>query len=403
MLKLETSSDEALLQRATPVQTVRPRLAAIDFLRGLVIVMMVLDHARDFLGTSVINPRDMHEPLLFLTRWITHFCAPVFVFLAGTSAFLYGRRGRSRVEVALFLLTRGFWLVLIELTLVRLAWTFNLAYDFILLQVIWVIGASMVLLAGLIFLPRGVIALFGLILIVGHNLLDGIHVAVFGSAGWLWRLLHDPGTLQPLAGVHMLALYSLIPWVGVMAAGYAFGPVMLLAENLRRRWTLRVGITVTAAFVLLRLTNLYGDPQPWAVQDTGLATLLSFVNAEKYPPSLLYLSMTLGPALMLLGGIRETTSRLSRAVVTLGRVPFFLYVVHLFLLHAIAVVMAQLCFGDAIWLFRGLPILSKPGNYGVSLPGVYTLWIAVVLMLYPLAHWFEALKQRRHDWWLSYL
>jgi uncharacterized membrane protein len=411
MLKLEASPGAAVLQQpAAAVQTVltggaaaRPRLDAIDFLRGLVIVVMVLDHARDFLGTSALNPRDVHEPVLFLTRWITHFCAPMFVFLAGVSAFLYGNRGRSRNEVAMFLLTRGFWLVLIELTLVRLAWTFNLSYDFILLQVIWVIGASMMLLAGLVFLPRWAIATFGLVLIAGHNLLDGIRAAAFGDAGWLWVFLHDPGMLQPAPGVQMLALYSLIPWVGVMAAGYAFGSVMLLDDAQRRRVILRTGIAVTAVFVLVRFANVYGDPQPWAVQDGMLATLLSFVNAEKYPPSLMYLTMTLGPALILLGLFRDTRSWLSSAVVTIGRVPFLFYVAHIFLLHAMAVLLATLVFGDASWLFRGLPILSKPDDYGVALPVVYALWIAAVLMLYPLARWFAALKQLRRDWWLSYL
>jgi uncharacterized membrane protein len=411
MLKLETSPGAAVLQQpAAAVQTVltggaaaRPRLDAIDFLRGLVIVVMVLDHARDFLGTSALNPRDVHEPALFLTRWITHFCAPVFVLLAGVSAFLYGNRGRSRNEVAMFLLTRGFWLVLIELTLVRLAWTFNLSYDFILLQVIWVIGASLMLLAGLVFLPRWAIAAFALALIGGHNLLDGIRAAGFGDAGWLWVFLHDPGMLQPAPGVQMLALYSLIPWVGVMAVGYAFGPVMLLDAGQRRRAILRTGVAVTAVFILLRLTNVYGDPQPWAVQDSGFATVLSFINAEKYPPSLVYLIMTLGPGLLLLGWFKQAKGPLSRAVVTIGRVPFLVYVAHIFLVHAMAVLLAALVFGDVAWLFRGLPILTKPDDYGVALPVVYALWIAAVLMLYPLARWFAALKQRRRDWWLSYL
>ena len=411
MLKLETSPGAAVLQQpAAAVQTVltggaaaRPRLDAIDFLRGLVIVVMVLDHARDFLGTSALNPRDVHEPALFLTRWITHFCAPVFVLLAGVSAFLYGNRGRSRNEVAMFLLTRGFWLVLIELTLVRLAWTFNLSYDFILLQVIWVIGASLMLLAGLVFLPRWAIAAFALALIGGHNLLDGIRAAGFGDAGWLWVFLHDPSMLQPAPGVQMLALYSLIPWVGVMAVGYAFGPVMLLDAGQRRRAILRTGVAVTAVFILLRLTNVYGDPQPWAVQDSGFATVLSFINAEKYPPSLVYLTMTLGPGLLLLGWFKQAKGPLSRAVVTIGRVPFLVYVAHIFLVHAMAVLLAALVFGDVAWLFRGLPILTKPDDYGVALPVVYALWIAAVLMLYPLARWFAALKQRRRDWWLSYL
>jgi uncharacterized membrane protein len=198
-------------------------------------------------------------------------------------------------------------------------------------------------------------------------------------------------------------LYALIPWVGVMAAGYAFGPVMLLDDAQRRRTVLRTGVAVTGAFVLLRLANVYGDPQPWEVQDSVLATVLSFMNAEKYPPSLVYLTMTLGPGLLLLGWFEQAKGLLSRAVVTIGRVPFLVYVAHIFLVHAMAVLLAALVFGDTAWLFRGLPILTKPDDYGVALPVVYALWIAAVLMLYPLARWFAALKQRRRDWWLSYL
>lgn len=202
----------------------RPRLDGIDFLRGLVMIVMVLDHTRDFLGVSSMNPRDVHEPVLFLTRWITHFCAPIFVFLAGISAFLYGARGRSRSEISRFLLTRGIWLVVIEMTVVRLGWTFSLTPDFLLFQVIWAIGASMIVLSGLIYLPRPAIAAFGLTLVLGHNLLDGIKAEDFGAAAWVWQFLHQPAMLQPTEGVTVFALYPLIPWVGVMALGYAVGP-----------------------------------------------------------------------------------------------------------------------------------------------------------------------------------
>jgi uncharacterized membrane protein len=381
----------------------RPRLDAIDFLRGLVIVVMVLDHARDFLGGSALNPRDVHEPALFLTRWITHFCAPVFVFLAGVSAFLYASRGRTPREVSWFLLTRGLWLILIEVTLVRLGWTFNLSYDFVIFQVIWAIGAAMVTLSGLIFLPRWAIAAFAVLMIAGHNLLDGIPASAFGEAGWVWAFVHAPGMLQPAPGIQVLALYALVPWVGVMAAGYAFAPVVLLDEVARRRAILYTGLAVTTLFVTVRLLNAYGDPQPWSVQDGTLATLLSFINAEKYPPSLVYLSMTLGPALILLALLPAARGPLSRALVTIGRVPFLVYVAHIFLLHAMALVLAAVTLGETAWLFEGMPIISKPQGYGVPLPLVYLLWLLAVAALYPLARWFAALKQRRSDWWLSYL
>jgi uncharacterized membrane protein len=391
------------LPPASLAHSLRPRLDAIDFVRGLVIVIMVLDHARDFLGGSALNPRDVHEPALFLTRWITHFCAPVFVFLAGVSAFLYGSRGRSTREVSWFLLTRGVWLVLIELTLVRLGWTFNLSYDFVIFQVIWAIGASMVVLSGLVFLRRWAIAALALLVIAGHNLLDGVPASAFGAAGWLWNFVHAPDMLEPAPGVQVLALYALVPWIAVMAAGYAFAPVVQLAPAQRRRAILQTGLIVTGVFLAVRWFNVYGDPQPWLVQETWLATALAFVNAEKYPPSLAYLAMTLGPALILLGLFGQARGALSRAIVTIGRVPFLFYVAHIFLLHAMAVLLAAATIGQTAWLFEGMPILSKPQGYGVPLPAVYLLWLAAVAILYPLAQWFAGLKQRRTDWWLSYL
>jgi uncharacterized membrane protein len=384
------------------VAAARPRLDTLDFLRGLVMIVMVLDHARDFLGVGALNPRDVHEPLLFLTRWITHYCAPVFVFLAGVSAFLYGNRGRTTGELSWFLFTRGLWLVVVEVTLVRFAWTFSLAPDFLLFQVIWVIGASMIVLAGLVFLPRLAVAAFALALIFGHNALDGIRAAQFGEAGWIWMFLHDPGMLQ-IGGAQAFALYSLIPWVGVMAAGFAFGPVFVMQPSGRRRWLLAAGITAILTFLVLRSTNLYGDPAPWTVQDSLLASVLSFINAEKYPPSLMYLTMTLGPALLLLALYQGPRTRLGGAVVTIGRVPFLFYVAHIFLLHALAVILSALFHGDARWLFQALPILSKPEGYGFGLGTVYLLWIAAVASLYPLCRWFAGVKQRRKDGWLSYL
>jgi uncharacterized membrane protein len=377
----------------------RPRLESIDFLRGLVMALMVLDHARDFFGNSVHDARDVHDAALFLTRWITHFCAPVFVFLAGVSAFLYGSRGRSRGELARFLLSRGLWLVLMELTVVRSAWTFNLAYDFVFLQVIWVIGWAMVVLAALVHLPRGAVAAFALTTILGHNLLDGIEA----GGSWLWALAHAPGFFRPTPGVEVFAPYSLIPWIAVMAAGYALAPVFLQPEAQRRRTLLGTGVLVTAGFVVLRATNLYGDPAPWARQDGLLPTLLSFVNCEKYPPSLLYLAMTLGPGLVLLGLFDSARSGLARAAVTIGRVPFLFYVAHIVLVHAMAVALAALTTGDVAWLFRRFPPLEKPAGYGLPLPAAYALWVVALLLLYPLCRWFGAFKQRRTDRWLSYV
>ena len=409
---LKTSPDSALLDRTPaavlPARTValaaaRPRVDAIDFLRGLVMIIMVLDHTRDFVGMSGMNPRDVHDATLFLTRWVTHFCAPVFVFLTGVSAFLHGARGRTTGELAAFLFTRGLWLIVIELTLVRLGWRFNLDGHFFVFQVIWVIGASLIVLSGLVHFPRWVIATFGLALVLGHNLLDGLKAADLGAAGLLWHFLHEPARLHTAAGIDVFPLYSLIPWVGVMAAGYALGPVMQWPTERRKRWLAAAGLATIAGFVLLRASNLYGDPAPWAVQDGALATVLAFVNCEKYPPSALYLAMTLGPALVLPALFGDRRGGPASVVVTFGRVPLLFYVTHLFVVHAVAVVVAGALIGDTAWLFKGLPVASKPQGYGLGLPGIYAIWVAVVVSLYPLCRWFAALKRRRRDWWLSYL
>jgi uncharacterized membrane protein len=385
---------------ATPA---RPRLDSIDLLRGLVMVVMVLDHTRDFLGTSAMNPRDVTDSALFLTRWMTHFCAPVFVFLAGVSAFLYGTRGRSKRELSRFLLTRGIWLVIIELTVIRFAAKFSLTLDFFVLQVIWAIGCSMIALAALVYLPRLAIGGFALALIGGHNLLDGIKPESFGSAGWVWHLLHAPAMLHPFPGTEILALYPLIPWIGVLAAGYVFGPVMLRSATERRRIAVTLGIASIALFAILRTTGLYGDPAPRVSYEALMPTLLSFLNCEKYPPSLLYLTMTLGPALIALGLIEQVRGKLAQTIVVFGRVPMLYYVAHLFVLHTLACVYALYTDGTAAWLIGGNVFAAKPPGYGFGLPGVYAIWISVVVALYPACRWFAALKQRRRDWWLSYL
>ncbi len=379
----------------------RPRFDSIDLLRGAVMVLMALDHTRDFFGSSAMNPRDVNDPALFLTRWMTHFCAPIFIFLAGLSAFLYGSRGRSRRELSRFLFTRGAWLVLIELTVVNFGWTFNLAFDFFVLQVIWAIGWSMMALACLIYLPRGVIATLALVMIAGHNWLDGIEANRFQEFRWLWLLLHEPGLLDPVPGVKLLAVYPLVPWVGVMIAGYAFGPVMLYPERQRRTWLFASGLLLVGVFVGMRAVNAYGDPAPWQAQEGWVATFLSFLNCEKYPPSLLYLAMTLGPALIALGVFERARGKVSEWLITFGRVPFLFYVAHIYLLHLVALAAAVFMDDDLRWLFEDLS--AKPPGYGVSLTVVYALWLGILLLLYPLCRWFAMVKQRRKDWWLSYL
>jgi len=386
-----------------PVHAVaRPRLDSIDLLRGLVMVLMALDHTRDFFGVGGMNPRDVADPALFLTRWITHFCAPTFIFLAGISACLYGARGRSVGEVSRFLVSRGCWLILIEFTLVRFGWSFNLHLDVFVAQVIWVIGASMVVLAGLVYLPRWAIAAAGLIMIAGHNLLDTIHPEHLGAASWLWNFLHQSGIVPLGSQAKLFVLYPLIPWCGVMAVGYAVGPVFSLDPATRERSLIAAGLAVTAGFIVLRAANVYGDPAPWSVQGGSLATVLSFLNCEKYPPSLTYLMMTLGPALILLALFERARGRIADWTLAFGRVPFFFYVLHIVVIHVLAVALAWATLGDAGWLL-GPPPRQTPAGFGLPLPGVYAVWLFVVLALQPLCRWFAALKQRRREWWWSYL
>jgi uncharacterized membrane protein len=383
----------------------RPRLDSVDLLRGLVIVFMALDHARDFFTNVTFEPTDLTQTTgaLFLTRWITHFCAPVFVFLAGTSAFLYQARGKSRAEVSRFLLTRGLWLVVLELTVVRLAWEFNLNYasDVLFVQVIWVIGVSMIVLAGLIHLPLGLVAGAGIAMVAGHNLLDGVSPESLGRWGPLWTLLHVQAPI-PLRGDQVLfVIYPLVPWIGVMAAGYAFGAPLLRPAEQRRRLLLRLGGGLTIGFLVLRAINLYGDPAPWGVQESAGRTVLSFLNTTKYPPSLLFLLMTLGPAIAALPLLERLRGSLARAVTVYGRVPLFFYVLHLFLVHALALLVATLAGRDPrsflhVWMFL-------PDDWGYGLPVVYLVWAGVVLALYPACRWFAGVKARRREAWLSYL
>ena len=367
------------------------RIVSVDLLRGLVVALMALDHTRDFFGTGGFNPRDVTEPALFLTRWVTHLCAPTFVLLAGLSAFLYGR-GRSIAETSRFLFTRGLWLMLIDLTLIKFGWRFE--FDFLRLGmgVVFVIGASMIVLAALVFLPRWAIAAVALAMIADHNLLDGISAESWGANAWLWRMLHERGEAT-LGGFEAYVLYPLIPWIGVMAAGYALGPVMQREPEERRRLLYAMGVAITLGFVVLRASDLYGDPASWTVEENWLATVLSFVNCEKYPPSLLFLMMTLGPALLLLAAFEQARGRVVQVLAMFGQVPFFFYVVHIYLIHALAIVTGLAVTG----VFVVTPRL------GLSLPEIYLVWLLVLALLYPICRWFAGLRARGTAWWWSYL
>jgi uncharacterized membrane protein len=374
-------------------------------------VIMALDHTRDFFSNATYNPLDLArtDVALFLTRWITHFCAPVFIFLAGTSAFLSqgtsqsSENSRTKSQLARFLLIRGALLVILELTIVHFGWNFNFNYDFTLAQVIWAIGWSMLVLAGLVFLPTRSVLAFGVIMITGHNLLDGIRPASFGDAAWLWTILHSPGTLRPLPGVQLYTLYSLIPWVGVMAAGYGIGPLFLQERADRRRWLVVIGLALTVLFAILRATNLYGDPRPWTPQRDTIFTILSFINCEKYPPSLLFLLMTLGPALILLAAFDTelgNVKAIGRPLVVFGRVPLFYYLLHLPLIHGTALILAYIQSGQTGALFASRPRAALPGY---DLPVVYLVWLGIVLGLFPICWAYMRLKRRYPNSVLRYV
>jgi uncharacterized membrane protein len=355
-------------------------------------VIMALDHTRDFFTNTGFNPRDVADPLLFVTRWVTHFCAPTFILLAGLSAFLYGR-GKSLGELSRFLLVRGLWLILIDLTLIKFGWRFEFDLYRLGAGVIFVIGVSMVVLSALIWLPRWALASLALLMLAGHNLLDSVRAEDLSKASWAWHILHEPGLVPISDSITLYILYPLIPWFAVMASGYLLGPVMQLDERNRQRLLFSLGSGLMVGFIVLRTTDTYGDPAPWSPHDTWLSTMLSFLNCEKYPPSLLYLMMTLGPALMLLGCFEQVRGSLASFLATCGRVPFFYYVVHIYLIHALAV-------GTA---FAITGVLTRTPELNFSLVGVYSVWLIVIVLLYPICRWFAELKENGSYWWWTYL
>jgi uncharacterized membrane protein len=393
------------------------RLSSVDILRGLVMVIMALDHARDFFSNSAtaFDPTDLAHttPALFFTRWITHFCAPVFVFLAGTGSYLaLVRGGYDRCALGKFLASRGLWLIFLEVFVVSpLGWSFSFSFGFTRLQVIWVIGVSMIILGALIVIwPSRLIGAVGIMIVLTHDIFDGPRAAWLGSGQELWKVLHGLAFFQPFPHKVVASLYPLIPWVGVMMAGYAAGELMTLAPLRRRRILLALGGFTTLLFVALRTLNVYGDPAPWSWQATPLYTLLSFVRCSKYPPSLLYLLMTLGPALFVLGWLDRSRASgwLTSRLRVFGRVPLFYYLLHLPLLHLVAVLLALWTYGDASWLFHDLMAPkgsgpSVPSGYGYGLPVVYAVWLLAVVLLYPVCQWFGKVKARRDDVVFRYL
>jgi uncharacterized membrane protein len=362
---------------------------------------MALDHVRDFVTNQRVRPEDLSRSsaALFATRWLTHFCAPGFSLLAGVGLGLYLQRGRTPREASRFLLTRGLWLILLDLTVSAVGFQFGFRLIPAFALVLWALGWSMIVLAGAVYLPRSVVAVAALVMIAGHNLLDAIRPEQLGAFAPLWTALHVPGFVIP--GV-LFAAYPLIPWIGVMSLGYTLADVYRWEAARRRRFLLRAGLTATALFIVVRAINGYGDPFPWSSQRSTALTVASFLNVTKYPPSLDFLLMTLGPicvALALTDGVRN---RVTDWMAVYGRVPLFYYLGHIYVGHIVAIVLGLVQGGTLLQLDVVTGTNAIPPWYGVSLPGVYLAWGIVVAIMYFPCRWYAGLKARRSDWWLRY-
>ncbi|MBV9962764.1 MAG: DUF1624 domain-containing protein [Parafilimonas sp.] len=398
-------SDTTLVYRKT-----FSRINSIDLLRGLIMIIMALDHTRDFFHVTAWtdSPTNLQTttPLLYFTRWITHLCAPNFVFLAGASIYFQTFRKTTK-ELSKFLLTRGLWLVFVELFIVNLEFSFDIHYHLIALQTIWSIGISMIILSAMIRLPYTAILIVGLTIVFGHNLLDFYEAGLKQTPGWWYDLLHHQGVYKLSSDHTLLIFYPFLPWSGLMMLGYCFGKLFLKYEGAERRKMLVItGIIMLLFFVVLRYTNQYGDPLKWSAQKNELYTFFSFMNVQKYPPSLLYMCATVAPAMLFLAFTDKASNKLAKFITVYGRVPFLYYVLHFFLIHLVS-----MCFFFA----RGhsfaqgiqppnaiLPNFIIPGE-GYSLGVVYLVWICIVLALYPVCKWFSEYKRDHKDWWLSYL
>jgi uncharacterized membrane protein len=374
------------------------RIASIDLIRGAVMILMAIDHVRVYAGVPAGGP----TAGVFFTRWITHFVAPAFIFLAGTSAFFYGRK---HADLSRFLFVRGVWLVLLELTVIRVAWTFNFDFaNYLLAGVLWVIGWCMIIMSWLVRMRPRTVGIVGVAIIALHNAVMGplIHALPLGES---WKVLYIGFFEGPLKGTPLIVLYSIIPWIGVMAAGYGFGTILAIEPARRNRICLRLGLGAIALFLVLRVFNLYGDPQPWSA--TGrMPAVLSFLNTTKYPASLSFLLMTLGPTIALIPLLDRARGRVAQWISVFGRVPFFYYVLHIPLLHALALVVSLIRTGSVDpWLFANHPMNPGPApdGYTWSLGLLYLVWAIAVVLLYVPCRWYADLKARRSEWWLKYL
>lgn len=393
----------------SPPQNRSYRIDSIDLLRGLIMIVMALDHTRENFheGAFTADPLNLQTttPLLFFTRWVTHFCAPVFVFLSGTSVYLQGLR-KSKKELTAFLIKRGLWLIAVEVVLVTFAITFDVSWGFVILQVIWAIGISMVLLGLLLWLPFTLLLALGLVIVCGHNLLDVYEQRATAGLSVGYKLLHVQA-VQPLGGGRLLGIfYPFLPWTGIMLLGYCFGRLYQLDRQQRTKRLLALGAAAVLLFTVLRYTNAYGDPLPWSTQPNVFYTVLSFVNTQKYPPSLLFTCMTLGPVLLFLATFDSVKGKVADFITVYGRVPFFYYILHFYFLHlgaAVYFLARGHTWEEGAKGTPGLPFKFLAPAEGANLFATYCIWIALVLLLYPLCRWFGAYKRRHRKWWLSYV
>ncbi len=383
------------------------RFVALDVLRGLTMVIMALDHSRDFfsLGYVYFAPTDIYLTNLevFFTRWITHFAAPTFIFLAGIGLFFASSR-RTKGELAYLAISRGVWLIFLELTLVGFFWSFNAEFIYHpKIAVLFAIGISMIAMGLLIYLPKYIIGIIAFIMIFGHNTLDAVSPEFFGSYSHIWHLVHEAGNFY-IGEIQVRVIYPFVPWIGVMATGYLFGPVTKMPRKIRKKIFLLTGSSLVIFGLILRFTNLYGDPTLWIQSESLEHSIMSFFNFTKYPPSLIYLSVLIGMAMILMNFFDRDLGKWSHPLKDFGQAPFFFYILHIPILHIGGIILALSFFGEAHWLF-GAPLLESPEglSYGSELIPTYIAWILVVILLYYPSRWFAGLKKRRKDWWLSYL
>jgi uncharacterized membrane protein len=395
------TSEPAVRNTVIATVAVAQRVAAVDILRGIVMVLMAIDHVRVFSGLPAGGP----TPGIFFTRWVTHFCAPWFIFLAGASAFLRGEKLAGKAALARYLLVRGLALVAVELTLLRFSWTFNFDYaHYMLAGVIWAIGWCMVLMAVLIWLPTRIVGILSVLIIVGHNVVDPLRAHLIpalreSSLAWIWQILYFGGGIQ-LGGPNgplLMVLYSIVPWIGVMAAGYWFGYLLRVEPNRRDRICYFLGAAAVTAFLVLRGWNLYGDPTHWGAPGSKFPALLSFLNTTKYPASLQFVLMTLGPAFLLVPLLERVRGFVANTLTVFGRVPFFYYLLHIPLIHAAAIVVSLLRTGHVEpWLFANHPMLNPPPppGYTWSLGLLYAVWGIVMVMLYFACKWYARMRKQ---------